>query len=160
MVHVDLTCAAIRLTPVWICIAAHCSNGDWPTSLEAAIRVIDYGFSMETFRRRPEVLLTHLFVHANDAHLRGNMAALVTTLIGFGGSSVEENLMETSITKCIRRTLSSLVVFIGGGIIGGLGGQLLFNDAQRKRRYGGWLTAPALRESAAGGVSPVSAIAE
>ncbi|KAH9593290.1 Peptidase S54 [Trypanosoma melophagium] len=146
MVHIDVACTAIRLTPVWICFAVHCSKGHWPTQLEALSRIVDYGFSVDSFKQRPEVLLTHLFVHANDEHLMGNMVSLTGTLMEFGGDTMKENVEEDSLNVSIRRTIGSFVVFIGGGIIGGIGGQLLFNDAQRKRRYHRWLSFPGLQQ--------------
>ncbi|RNF16614.1 putative serine peptidase, Clan S-, family S54 [Trypanosoma conorhini] len=151
MVHVELTCAAIRLTPVWVCLLAYYQNGEWPTQLQALVRVMDYGFSVDAFKRRPIVLLTHLFVHANDSHLLGNLSALTATLVEFGGPSVVENVEEESAWVSLRRTLGSFVVLVGGGIVGGIGGQLLYNDAQLARRHRRWLSLAGVQEGAGGG---------
>ncbi|RNF07367.1 putative serine peptidase, Clan S-, family S54 [Trypanosoma rangeli] len=151
MVRVELTCAAIRLTPVWVCLMAYCPNGEWPTRLQALVRVMDYGFSVEAFKHRPVVLLTHMFVHVNDSHLFGNLSALTATLIEFGGSSVIKNVEEESVWVSLRRTLGSFVVLVAGSIVGGIGGQLLYNDAQLAQRHKRWPLLAGMKEGANGG---------
>ncbi|EKF26264.1 hypothetical protein MOQ_010052 [Trypanosoma cruzi marinkellei] len=140
MVCVDLTCVAIRLTPVWVCLIAYYPNGRPPTPLQALVRVMDYGFSVEAFKRKPIVLLTHMFVHANESHLAGNLTSLTATLLEFGGSSVQGNVEEHNVWVSVRRMLGSFAVFIGGGIMGGIGGQLMFNDAQLASRHKRWMS--------------------
>lgn len=135
MVHVDLVCTAIRLAPLWLCVAMHQGDTNLGEHARWISRVMEYGFSVRTFKQKPIVLLTHLFVHASDTHLLNNMLALFASLAEFGGSSLSESLALRSILTTLSCTVGSFVVFLVGGIAGGLGGQLLFNDVQLKRRH-------------------------
>lgn len=137
MVKVDTVCMCLRLAPLGILVAVHCSGGHWRSDDEARHRALRYGFSVELFSERPLSVLTHIFVHISTEHLLSNVFSLASTLLEFGGEdSIRDNVEEDELPVVATRSLGSLVVMTLGGMLGGLGGQLLYNRskvAQRKK---------------------------
>ncbi|CAD2212775.1 Rhomboid family, putative [Angomonas deanei] len=145
MVKVDTLCVLTRFSPAIALLAAHCiliypagirGGGyvvqcHWASDDECMQRVYYYGFSPATFSPATAyTLVTHMFVHGNAEHVLGNVFSLSSTLLEFGGSGMRESIEETRSTVVLRRTLGSFLVMIVGGALGGVGGQLFYNDSK------------------------------
>ncbi|KPI82695.1 putative serine peptidase Clan S- family S54 [Leptomonas seymouri] len=180
--RVNPICIAIRFVPIGVLFAVHCSSGHWPSDGECAERVMRDGFSVELFRMRPLSVLTHLLVHVSSDHLLRNALMFAATLIEFGDTytvqrrsdDVEEGDAEampasqrqdsmpaqlralwgerSPLQACVR-TIGAFTVWMLGGALGGLGGQLLYNNStvalRRERATRAALAVCASQQSAA-----------
>lgn len=182
--RVDPLCAVIRFAPVGVLLAVHCVNGHWPSDDECAERVMEYGFSVDLFRRRPTSVFTHLFVHISSQHLLSNVFSMAATLTEFGevpdateeeereenrasstppprqasmASQLRNVWAERSPLSACLRTTGAFLVWAVGGMVGGLGGQLLYNDStvalRRERATRAKLAVQDLQQQAASAAS-------
>lgn len=180
--EMDCLCMAMRYLPLWLLLAAHCRGSDgwhWPTDAECMARVLRYGFSVELLPDRPLSPLTHLFVHISSQHFANNAVACAVVLAEFGQpaegppSAEPSNRLSTSNLAAARRQrlqqqqllllkalcdgIAATAVLTIGGVVGGLGGQLLYNDstvAIRRDRAARIAAAAAALSSTAGAASP------
>ncbi|EPY21398.1 rhomboid-like protein [Strigomonas culicis] len=149
---IDPLCALIRLAPVGVMLLVHCvhvvpsatnpldlARGRpkvyyvsvrWPTDGECLQRVLRYGFSVNAFENNRWTLLTHLFIHGSTDHLASNLFSLSSALMEFGGTDLHSNMTEWRVLTNVRRMLGSVAVMVIGGVVGGLGFQLLYNDSK------------------------------
>jgi membrane associated rhomboid family serine protease len=155
--RVDPLCTVIRFAPIGFLFAVHCSEGHWPTDGECAERVIRHGFSVDLFHERPSSIFTHLFVHISSQHLLSNVCTFASTLVEFGDTPNDSHDEEVGVDdvnpspasrrhgsvasqmralwgehsplQACLRTVGAFTVWSLGGAVGGLGGQLLYNDS-------------------------------
>lgn len=156
--RVDPICTVIRFAPIGVLFAAHCAGGHWPSDEECAERVIRYGFCVNFFRQQPASVFTHLFVHISSQHLLSNVFTFAAALMEFGdappasgadeadeadeGDPTPSSQRAGSMSAQMRalwsehnplqaclRSVGAFAVWALGGAVGGLGGQLLYNDS-------------------------------
>ena len=105
-----------RTAPVAVCCMIRaCSN-------ENDSVVVKYGFYFGKWRDEPHRLVTHMGVHANNAHLLSNVASYVAAICAFRPlprkCTRQRFLRRLSFVAC--EAAVAYFVMVGGGIFGGL----------------------------------------
>lgn len=128
--EMNLECTMIRLSPAIVWAAVYLMSSRTPLialpSPEELRQVISsFGFQLLSWRERPVVLVTHMYVHANVAHLAANVMSFVGASMEFGGVGVRDNIFNQNTNSALRRLLGSVIVMTTGGVVGGLTGHYI-----------------------------------
>ncbi|CCW66185.1 unnamed protein product [Phytomonas sp. Hart1] len=125
----------IRLAPVGIFTAVHCSGGQWPTNDECLLRASKYGFSLDNFSKKPNCLWTHIFIHFSNEHFLANTLALTYALLEFKNCYLIDSFQGESLRASFQSAIGSSLILLLAGPIGGIGGQMLYNMIQVERPF-------------------------